>query len=134
MKLRALIIDDEFNAASNLQMMVEEFCPEIQVIGIAHSANEAREKLKEHDVEVVFLDIKMPGEDGFSFLKSLPDRKFSVVFTTAHNEFALKAFRADAIDYLEKPISVEDLQKSVEKLVRLHEGGTTNISESDALR
>jgi len=134
MKLRALIIDDEFNAASNLQMMVEEFCPEIQVIGIAHSANEAREKLKEHDVEVVFLDIKMPGEDGFSFLKSLPDREFSVVFTTAHNEFALKAFRADAIDYLEKPISVEDLQKSVEKLVRLHEGGTTNISESDALR
>jgi two-component system LytT family response regulator len=83
---------------------------------------------------VVFLDIKMPQEDGFSFLKSLPDRSFSVIFTTAHNEFALKAFREDAIDYLEKPISVDDLRKSVEKLMRIHKDGGTNMTESEALR
>lgn len=134
MKLRALLIDDEFNASSNLQMMIEEFCPELRVMGTANSASEARLFLEEQEVDVVFLDIKMPGEDGFAFLQSLPDRDFSVIFTTAHNEFALKAFRADAIDYLEKPINVEDLQQSVKKLIRLHEGGKTNITESDSLR
>lgn len=134
MKLTALIVDDEFNAASNLQMMIEEFCPELEVKSTAHSADEAREFLSEQDVDVVFLDIKMPREDGFTFLQSLPERSFSVVFTTAHNEFALKAFRADAIDYIEKPISLEDLQKATQKLIRLHEKGATNMSESEALR
>lgn len=134
MKLRALIVDDEFNASSNLHMMIEDFCPELIVLGTANSAAEARQFLENHEVDVVFLDIKMPREDGFTFLQSLPERSFSVVFTTAHNEFALKAFRADAIDYLEKPISVEDLQKAVKKIVRLHEGGTNNMSESEALR
>lgn len=134
MKLRALIVDDEFNASSNLQMMIEEFCPELDVLATAASAEEARNFLADKEVDVVFLDIKMPQEDGFSFLKSLPERSFSVVFTTAHNEFALKAFREDAIDYLEKPINVDDLQKAVAKLQRTHQKGITNISESEALR
>lgn len=134
MKLQALIIDDEFNASSNLQMMIEEYCPQLDVIGTADSAENGRQQLKKHDVDVVFLDIKMPQEDGFSFLNSLEDRSFSVVFTTAHNEFALKAFRADAIDYLEKPISVEDLQKAVQKVSRLHATGKTNMTEGEALR
>ncbi len=134
MKLRALIVDDEFNAASNLQMMIEEFCPEITVSGTANSAEEARSFLEEQQVDVVFLDIKMPREDGFSFLQSLPNRTFSVVFTTAHNEFALKAFRADAIDYLEKPISVEDLQKTTQKLLKLHATGATNLDKEQSLQ
>lgn len=134
MKLKALIVDDEFNACSNLQMIIEEFCPELEVVGTAQSASEARDFLNDQEVDVVFLDIKMPQEDGFSFLKSIPERSFSVVFTTAHNEFALKAFRADAIDYLEKPISVEDLQKSVQKLVKLHQKGSTNLAEMESLR
>lgn len=134
MKLKTLIVDDEFNAASNLQMLVEAYCPELDVVALAHSANEARQVLDSQDINVLFLDIKMPGEDGFTFLHSLSERTFSVVFTTAHNEFALKAFRADAIDYLEKPISVDDLKNAVSKIKRLHEGGSNNISENAALQ
>ncbi|TVR36880.1 MAG: DNA-binding response regulator [Cryomorphaceae bacterium] len=133
MKLRAMIVDDEFNASSNLQMMLQDFCPEVEVTAICNSAAEAREALEEHDVDVVFLDIKMPGEDGFSMLSSLPSHDFSVVFTTAHNEFALKAFRAGAIDYLEKPISVDDLQQAVAKVMRMHQAGTTNTSDYPSL-
>jgi len=134
MKLKAIIVDDEINASSNLQMMLEEYCPEVEVIGIANSAQEARKLLEEETPDVVFLDIKMPKEDGFAFLSSIEVRDFSVVFTTAHNEFALKAFKADAVDYLEKPISIDDLQRAVNKLIKIHNAGQTNVSQSSALQ
>lgn len=126
MPLHTLIVDDEVNAGSNLEMMLEEYCPELVVKGIANSADEARKLLANNTIDVVFLDIKMPQEDGFTFLKALPDREFSVVFTTAHNEFALKAFQEDAVDYLEKPINVEDLQNAAKKLSQLHNRGSNN--------
>ncbi len=120
MKLKALVVDDEFNARSNLKLLLDEFCPEIEVLDTAESAEEARSKIEQYKPEVLFLDIAMPNEDGFSLLKSIPDRDFSVVFTTAYNEFALKAFKANAIDYIEKPISIEDLQNATQKLLRIH--------------
>jgi len=120
MKLKALIVDDEFNARSNLKILLTEYCNEIEVVGLAESAEDARLKIKELAPDVLFLDIAMPNEDGFSLLKSLPDNNLSVVFTTAYNEFALKAFKANAIDYLEKPISIEDLQNASQKLAKIH--------------
>lgn len=120
-KLKCLVVDDEFNCRSNLQILIEDHCPELEVLALADSAKNARELVKEHDPDVVFLDIKMPDEDGFAFLKSMGTYRFSVVFTTAYNQFALKAFKANAIDYLEKPIDVDDLKKAVAKLVKLHE-------------
>ena len=119
MKLRALIVDDEFHARDNLTMLLQNYCKDVLVIGKAVSADEARQFLKKNEVDVVFLDIKMPGEDGFEFLQSLPERDFGVIFTTAYNEFALEAFKANAIDYLEKPIDIEDLLEAVEKIKRL---------------
>lgn len=130
-KLKALIIDDEFNARQNLKMLADEFCENLDVIDMAGSAEEGRELVKKHNPDLVFLDIKMPTEDGFSFLKSLPDRSFSVVFTTAHNEYALKAFKANAIDYLEKPISIEELQNAVEKVYALHETGEEAVNDNN---
>lgn len=124
MTLKALIVDDEFNARNNLKILIDEFCPELEIIGLAESANEARTIIDKENPDVVFLDIAMPTEDGFSLLKSYEDRSFSVIFTTAYNEYALKAFKENAIDYLEKPISIDDLQKAVEKLMKLH--GTSN--------
>ncbi len=121
MKLKTIVVDDEHNCRINLKMLLDEFCPEIEVVAIAESAAMARELIKEHNPDVIFLDIKMPGEDGFSFLKSLSEREFSVVFTTAHNEYALKAFKENAIDYLEKPIDIEDLKNTVKKLVAVQE-------------
>lgn len=134
-KLRCLIVDDEFNCRSNLQMLIEEYCPELEVVDLADSAEKARVLAKEIKPDVVFLDIKMPGEDGFAFLKSMGNYNFSVVFTTAHNQFALKAFKANAIDYLEKPIDVDDLKKAVAKVVKLHEpSGQPNNNGAEAVQ
>jgi two-component system LytT family response regulator len=120
MTLKALIVDDEFNARNNLKILIDEFCPELKIIGLVESAAEARTIIEKEKPDVVFLDIAMPKEDGFSLLKSYENRDFSVVFTTAYNEYALKAFKENAIDYLEKPISIDDLQKAVQKVMKLH--------------
>lgn len=120
MTLKALIVDDEFNARNNLKILIDEFCPELQIIGLVESAAEARIIIEKEKPDVVFLDIAMPKEDGFSLLKSYENRDFSVVFTTAYNEYALKAFKENAIDYLEKPISIDDLQKAVQKVLKVH--------------
>jgi two-component system LytT family response regulator len=120
MTLKALIVDDEFNARNNLKILIDEFCPELKIIGLAESAAGARIIIEKEKPDVVFLDIAMPKEDGFSLLKSYVDRTFSVVFTTAYNEYALKAFKENAIDYLEKPISIDDLQKAVRKVMKVH--------------
>ena len=113
--IQAIIVDDEENARENLRMLVEDFCPEVRVLDVASNGREARRLVEELNPDLVFLDIMMPGEDGFSFLQSQPDRSFSVIFTTAHNDFALKAIKESAVDYLEKPINIEELQLAVQK-------------------
>lgn len=128
MKLKTLIVDDELNARNNLKLLVEEFCPDLEVIGLADSAQQARIFLDNQEVDLVFLDIAMPNEDGFSFLNSIEKRDFSVIFTTAYNEYALQAFKANAIDYLEKPISIDDLENAVEKAIRF-QGGAAERNE-----
>ena len=130
MTLKALIVDDEFNARNNLKILIDEFCPELKIIGLAESAAEARIMIEKEKPDVVLLDIAMPKEDGFSLLKSYVDRTFSVVFTTAYNEYALKAFKENAIDYLEKPISIEDLQKAVQKVIKVH-GSNEQITPAE---
>lgn len=116
-KLRALIIDDESHAQENLQILVEEFCPEVEILALASSANEAQKLVEEHQPDLVFLDIMMPGKNGFAFLEDFDDRNFAVIFTTAHGEHAMKALKVQAIDYLEKPINIDDLQAAVKKAV-----------------
>jgi len=120
MKLTALIIDDELNCRENLSILIEEFCTDVNIIGKTECTKEAREIIKSESPDIVFLDIKMPEEDGFTFLKSLKEKNFSVIFTTAHDQYALKAFRESAIDYLEKPISIDELQRAVEKVKKMH--------------
>ena len=119
MSLNALIVDDEFHARSNLEMLLENYCEDVTIVGSASSPDEARKVLDKENVDVVFLDIKMPGEDGFEFLNSLESKEFAVVFITAYNEYALDAFKADAIDYLEKPIDIDELTVAVEKIRKM---------------
>ncbi|MBK9599445.1 MAG: response regulator transcription factor [Flavobacteriales bacterium] len=118
MAIRALIVDDEADARHNLQLMLEEQCPNVEVVGMAATADEARKLIGTVDPQALFLDIKMPGEDGFSLLRSLPEPHLPVVFTTAYDEFALRAFKENALDYLEKPIDPEELDRAVGKLER----------------
>lgn len=116
MAINAIIIDDEQNARFNLKILLEDFCPNVNVLAEAESANQARELIALHKPDLLFLDINMPNEDGFDLLESIEERDFSVIFITAHNQFALKAIKAGAIDYIEKPIDVDDLQKAVSKV------------------
>ncbi|OFY95635.1 MAG: hypothetical protein A3K10_02905 [Bacteroidetes bacterium RIFCSPLOWO2_12_FULL_31_6] len=116
MNITAIIIDDELHARSNLRMLLEDYCPNVTVVAEAQSAEEAREQISIHKPNLLFLDINMPNEDGFDLLNSLTDKNFSVIFITAHNQFALKALKVGAIDYLEKPIDIDQLIEAVGKI------------------
>jgi len=115
MSNKAIIVDDEFNCRNNLEILINDFCYDLTVIGQADSALEARNLIETLKPDIVFLDIAMPGEDGFSLLRSIPHRDFVVIFTTAYNEYALKAFKENAVDYLEKPINIDELVNATEK-------------------
>lgn len=114
-KLKALLVDDELPASETLIWMLREYCPEVEVQGFVQSADAARKFLLQYTPNVVFLDISMPGENGFEFLQSLPEQNFAVIFVTAHNEYAIKAFRENAVDYLLKPVDAVELQEAIKK-------------------
>ncbi len=118
MALRVLIVDDEPDARENLRLLLTEHCPDVEVTATAASAKEARELIAEHQPNALLLDIKMPGEDGFQLLASVADLELPVVFTTAYDEYALRAFKENALDYLEKPIDVDELRRAVGRLER----------------
>ncbi len=112
--MRALIVDDERLARKELIKLLEEH-PSIEVIGEAMNADEAEQIINEQNPDLLFLDIQMPGRTGFQLLESL-DSTPLVVFTTAYDEFALKAFEVNALDYLLKPIHPERLSEAIQKI------------------
>jgi two-component system, LytTR family, response regulator len=117
MKLRAIVVDDEEFARKNLIMMLEEFCPDIEVIGEASRKSQAKAIIEASNPDVVFLDIRMPsGSEGFELLEEIEEKNFHVVFVTAFKDYAVKAFNANAAYYLLKPIDIEELQSAVEKV------------------
>lgn len=118
MKLRALIVDDELHARENLKFLLQNYCPEIEVVGLAGGVDEARKYVHNLKPQVLFLDICMPsGTEGFDFLESLPEKKFQVVFVTAFKDYAIRALNANAIYYIMKPVDVDDLMTAVKKLI-----------------
>lgn len=118
MKLRALVIDDEEFARKNLQLLLEEYCPEIEVIGEASGKEQAKLIIETSKPDVIFLDIRMPsGSEGFELLEEIEDKNFLVVFVTAFKDYAIRAFNASAVYYLLKPIDTDDLQAATAKLV-----------------
>lgn len=112
--MRAIIVDDERLARKELMKLLEEH-PMIEVIGEAMNADEAHQMINELNPDLLFLDIQMPGKTGFQLLEML-DSVPLVVFTTAYDEFALKAFEVNALDYLLKPIQPERLAETIAKL------------------
>lgn len=117
----AIIIDDEKNNCEALSIMLAGYCPEINLCGTAASAAEGRELLSTKEVDFIFLDISMPVEDGFDFLRSIPKENYGIIFVTAHEEFALRALKASAIDYLLKPVNMDELRDAVSKSIYYHE-------------
>lgn len=132
--LKALLVDDELNNLNNLEFLLQNDCEGVKVVGKARNAQQARNWLQQHTADVVFLDINMPGEDGFQLLSSLPDHNFKVVFVTAYNEHALRAIKASAVDYILKPIDIAELQRSVEKLKLAVSSPAANEQQQQLLR
>jgi two-component system LytT family response regulator len=114
--MKAIIIDDEENARISLRVLIKEHAPEIIVVADCSSLSEAFPIIKLRQPDVVFLDIQMTGESGFDLWKYFPNPFFHVVFTTAYSEYAIRAIRLSALDYLLKPIDIEELMFVVQKL------------------
>lgn len=115
--MRALIVDDELKSRELMKALIQDFCKNVEIVAEAIDVKDALKAISKYDPDLVFLDIEMPEEDGFVLLEhydgNLP---FEVIFTTAYDEFALRAFDFSATDYLLKPINVERLQQSIEKV------------------
>lgn len=114
--LHALIIDDEENGVVSLELILKKYAPEIKLAAKTTSALKGIELINTYRPDIVFLDINMPNLNGFELLEKIEYRKFHLIFTTAHEEYALKAIKQNALDYLLKPIDGDDLKKAIEKV------------------
>ena len=112
--MRAIIIDDERLARAELKKLLQDF-PEVEVVDEAANADEAIIKIESQNPDLIFLDIQMPGKTGFEMLGEL-DKSPQVIFTTAFDQFALKAFEVNALDYLLKPVEPKRLADAIQKL------------------
>jgi two-component system LytT family response regulator len=129
-KLKAFIVDDEAKAIKNLSALLGYF-PFVELVGSSQHAAEARALLARQQIDLLLLDIQMPAETGFELLASIEERNFEVIFVTAYQEYALQAFKANAIDYLTKPIDIDDLENALDKVrKRMHKPTATNTQDS----
>lgn len=113
--IKAIIVDDEMKSQSSLFKLLERFCPDVEVIGFACNVQTAVELINKENPELVFLDISMPDGDGFEVLERVKSRSFEVIFTTAYNDYALKAIQFSALHYLLKPINYTELKGAIER-------------------
>lgn len=123
--LRAVIVDDEIQCIDSLKLELQEHCPEVTVVDTCDSGKAAVKSINQHAPDLIFLDIDMPGVNGFDVLNLVRDIDFEVIFTTAYDKYAVQAFKISAVDYLLKPIDTGELKKAVRKAVDLKERGDT---------
>ena len=117
MLITAVIIDDEQNNIDNLSILLRQYCPQLEITGQAINATEGETLILRLNPEIVFLDIQMPGKNGFELLKSLRTHHFELIFVTAHDQYGIQAVKFSAIDYLLKPINPEELINAVNKAI-----------------
>ena len=114
--IRSILIDDEVHCLNSLSIQLTEHCPEVEILAKCMSGAKALEAVEKMNPELVFLDIEMPNMNGFEFLEHCKQISFSVIFTTSYDQYAIKAFRISALDYLLKPIDPEELVAAVHKV------------------
>ena len=114
-KIAAIIVDDERNNCENLKELLGKYCPEVEIVGMSHSAAEGIESILLLKPSLVFLDIQMQGVSGFDLLEQLKPVSFEVIFVTAFDQYAIRAIRFCAIDYLLKPVDILELQSAVSR-------------------
>lgn len=118
--IKAVIVDDEPKAIQSLSWELSNFSDDIQIIETFSNPELAIDYIEEHDLDCLFLDIQMPTMDGFQFLDKLTNKDFAIVITTAYNEYAIKALKHEAIDYLLKPIDSDDLEETIKKIKKFN--------------
>lgn len=115
-KLKAILVDDEESARDVLQNLLERFCPDIELLAKCENIPKAVEEIKKHQPDLVFLDIEMPQYSGFEIVKFFKEINFQIIFVTAYDQYAIKAFEVSAVDYLLKPIDIARLKSSIERV------------------
>ncbi len=116
MQINSIIVDDEKHGRENLSAMLKQYCPEITISGEAGSVENAISQIKKHAPQLIFLDIEMPKANGFELLEHFNDFSFEVIFVTAYDNYAIKAIRFSAADYILKPINFKELKSAVDKV------------------
>src|SRR5688572_9847047 len=114
--INAILIDDEAHCLDSLSILLNKFCPEVQILQRCLSVKQGLDASVKHKPDLVFLDVEMPSMNGFEFLEQFTPIPFSVIFTTAYDKYAIKAIRFSALDYLLKPIDSKELIAAVQKV------------------
>jgi two-component system LytT family response regulator len=117
MKIKTLIVDDETDALNFIDSIIGEYCPKLEVVGKAQSAKEGAKMIIEKAPDLVFLDVEMPQGSGFDLLANFPEKTFDVIFITAFNHYAIKAIKFSAVDYILKPININEFIQAVDKVL-----------------
>ncbi|MEP7166012.1 MAG: LytTR family DNA-binding domain-containing protein [Ferruginibacter sp.] len=114
--ITAIIIDDEIRGREVLRKKLEIYCPQVNVVAEAADGLEALSEIEKHKPQLIFLDIEMPKMNGFEMLSAIKEKKFHIIFTTAYDQYAIKAIKYAAFDYLLKPVDIEELKTAVDKI------------------
>lgn len=114
--IRCVLIDDENNSLEMMEWLIKTYCPQVSIVAMCNSSEKGIEAIKKFKPDVVFLDIEMPHMNGFDMLEQFDKLFFDVVFCTAYDQFAIKAFKYSALNYLLKPVDPADLQETIRRL------------------
>lgn len=124
--IHAVIIDDERNNIDNLNGLLQQYCSQVHIAGIAMNADEGAALIRRLKPELVFLDIQMPGKSGFQMLQELPAHSFEIILITAFDQYGIQAIKFSAVDYLLKPLNIDELKEAVQKAERRISGKMQN--------
>jgi two-component system, LytTR family, response regulator len=116
--IKALIIDDEKHCCDNLEWQVKKYCPGIEIIAVCNTAEKGLHQIEQNQPQLIFLDVEMPAKNGFEMLEELKEINFDIIFTTAFNQYAIRAIKFGALDYLIKPIDKDELRDAVNKYLQ----------------
>lgn len=125
--INAVIIDDEQNNIDNLKGLLLKHSPQVKVVAEAKNAEDGAQKISQHHPDLLFLDIQMPGKSGFEMLQSLSHHDFEIIFVTAFDQYGIQAIKFSAIDYLLKPVNIEELNTAVNKVIEKHKKRNENL-------
>lgn len=128
---KAVLIDDEANSRSNLSSLIEVYCPEIDVMGVYENGDDALNYLLRNKVDLIFLDIHMPKMSGFELLMNMGNHASKIIMVSAHENYGIEAIKANAFDYILKPVGISDLRTLIDRLGKGEGDTSSNVSEEE---